>query len=138
MEVGTPGILAGSREAFQGHSWVPALSTALAGSQGRRDRSRLSAAQTQEAVAFGWLSAQMPLRRPGHGADLSPVRGPGLGPSPTHPRLGQKQLKALVPRLACGVKNEWRSARLSFLPDQTPLVSISVPSAIIYLALRFT
>lgn len=46
MEVGTPGVLAGSKEAFQGHSWGPALSSALAGSRGHRGRSRLSAADT--------------------------------------------------------------------------------------------
>lgn len=73
-----------------------------------------------------WQEAQMPLCWLGRRADLLPAPGLGLRPAPTLPQAGARTIKAPRPRLVCGIKNERRSAGLSFLPDKTSLVSISL------------
>lgn len=68
----------------------------------------------------------MPLCWLGRRADLLPVPGLGLRLAPTLPQAGARTIKTPRPRLVCGIKNERRSAGLSFLPDKTSLVLISL------------
>lgn len=74
--------------------------------------------------AFGQLSAQVTPCWLGARADLSPVPAQPPGHL-TQARA--RAIKASCPQLVCGIKNELRWARLSFLPDKTSLLLISLP-----------
>lgn len=139
VEVETPRFLAGAQGAFQGHSsvlcplpWsapgyprggsVPTQSSLSPLHRPRRPPgSRLGIGfWPAECLDGPWLARPHSL----------PLPVSSLGPSllPTPPghlaRAGARTIKAPCPQLACGIKNELRSARLSFPPDETSLSSI--------------